>query len=180
MLKTMHARRIVTLISTCSAASLLTIASVSAHAQAFPKVKSGLWESVTTSDGQPNTSFKTQICMNDEVMAESMKMGQAMAQGMCSTFKMETRGNTIIGGAECKFGQSKMRSNSVTTVKSDTAYRTETKATFDPPLMGKKESVTVADAKYVGPCGANMKPGDVMMNGRKMNVLEMTKGMQKK
>ena len=37
------------------------------------------------------------------------------------------------------------------------------------------------EAKWVGPCKAGQKPGDMMMsNGMKMNVLEMTGGARKK
>jgi hypothetical protein len=48
-------------------------------------------------------------------------------------------------------------------------------------MMGRKEGTAIVEAKWVGPCKAGQKPGDMMMpNGMKMNVLEMTGGARKK
>jgi hypothetical protein len=42
-------------------------------------------------------------------------------------------------------------------------------------LPGGKMSMTMA-AKWLGPCAADQKPGDMIMgNGFKMNILEMQK-----
>jgi Protein of unknown function (DUF3617) len=150
------------------------------HAQTLPKVKAGLWETTTSTDGKPTPQANSQMCINDEVMAQMMKMGQSMAQGMCTKQDFSMKGNVAYGSVECKFGQSKMRSTSVTTFSGDSAYRTESKATFNPPMMGMKEGTTVVEGKYVGACKAGMKPGDMMMHGQKMNVLEMTRGAGKK
>lgn len=166
------------LVSALTVASLTFAAGYSAalHAQSLPKIKAGLWETTTVVDGKPTPNAKTQMCLNNDVMAQMMKLGQGMAQGMCSKHDYSLKGNVAYGSVECKFGQSNMRSNSVTTFNGESSYRTETKATFNPPMMGMKDSTSIVEGKHVGACPSGMKPGDMMMNGRKMNVLEMTKG----
>jgi hypothetical protein len=59
----------------------------------------------------------------------------------------------------------------------DSEYRGDMKMTFDPPLAGAAEMNMKMDGKWLGPCKAGMKPGDIVMQGMpRMNVLEMGKG----
>jgi len=176
-----HLFRLGIAISTISAitASTLTLA------QPLPKIKAGLWESTTITEGgdaakTKGNQMKTQVCMNDEVMSRMIKMGQSMTEGMCSKQDFSMRGKIATGSVECKLGSSIMRSNSVTTFTNDTAYRTESTATFTPPMMGMKESKTTVNAIHIGACRADMKPGDMMMNGKKVNLLDMAKSAAKK
>ena len=49
--------------------------------------------------------------------------------------------------------------------------------TFDPAVAGVSEMNMKMDGKWLGPCEAGMKPGDVVMQGMpRLNVLEMGKG----
>ena len=50
----------------------------------------------------------------------------------------------------------------------------ESRSTYSPPMMGRSEGTAIIEAKWVGPCKAGQKPGDVVLpNGMKMNLLEM-------
>ena len=54
-------------------------------------------------------------------------------------------------------------------------------STYQPPFMGKSDGKAVIDAKWVGPCKADQKPGDMVMpGGVKMNVMDMMGGTKKK
>jgi hypothetical protein len=150
-------------------------------AQSMPKMKAGLWENTVMSDaagakgkGEPT---KSTMCIDDTVMEQMMKMGQGMAQAMCSKNTNQVSGNKMTGSVECKMGSSTINSTSVTTFNGDTSYRTETKSVYTPPLYGLKENVSVTEAKYVGACKAGMKPGDINTMGITMNILEMNKMM---
>jgi hypothetical protein len=72
-----------------------------------------------------------------------------------------------------------MKSQSVATFSGDTSYRVESRSTFSPPMSGMSESSTTQEAKYAGACPANMKPGDMNMGGRMMNISDMAKMMNK-
>ena len=165
---------LVTMLAACSASSAL--------AQNFPKIKAGLWENTVLRDGtntkkDSNEPMKSTMCIDDTVMEQMMKMGQGMSQKMCSKNTTQVSGNKMTGSVECKMGSSTITSTSTTTFNSDTSYRTESKSVYNPPLYGMKESATVTDAKYVGPCKAGMKPGDISTMGITMNILDMNKAM---
>jgi hypothetical protein len=100
-------------------------------------------------------------------------------KSMCSKNDIRRDGNRIYGNAECKFGESNMKSTSVTTFTGDTAYRTEVKASYEPPMMGMTSGTTIIDAKWSGPCPAGMQVGDVVMpDGRKVNVRAIAGGQK--
>jgi hypothetical protein len=76
-------------------------------------------------------------------------------------------------------GQSQMTSQAVTKFTGDTAYHTDANTKFDPPMAGRDSSVVTQDAKWTGPCPADMEPGDVVMgNGMKVNIKQMLSGKQ--
>jgi Protein of unknown function (DUF3617) len=159
------------------AAAFVVCGMAAASAQNFPKMKSGMWESVTKTDQAGGRPIPPSLmCIDESVVEQMMKLGQGMAQGMCSKAESSISGNKLTGNVECKIANSTIRSTSVTTFNGDTSYRTETKSTYDPPLFGSKEASTVVEAKYVGPCKAGMKPGDISANGVTMNVLSASRG----
>jgi hypothetical protein len=164
------------------AAMLVAGFASSALAQSFPKIKAGLWENTVLRDGtntkkDSNEPITSTMCIDDTIMEQMMKMGQGMSQKMCSKNTTQVSGNKMTGSVECKMGNSTISSTSTTTFNSDTSYRTESKSVYNPPLYGMKETVTVSSAKYVGPCKAGMKPGDINTMGITMNILDMNKAM---
>ena len=57
------------------------------------------------------------------------------------------------------------------TLTGDTAYRTESRAVYDPPLNGMQESHITLEGKYAGPCRDGLVPGDFIgPNGQKFNL----------
>ncbi|MEQ1774342.1 MAG: DUF3617 family protein [Burkholderiales bacterium] len=163
---------------------ILTIAAwfftANAIAQEMPKMKPGLWETTTATAGQKGAkgqTSKTTMCINEAVQKEMMTFSQSMG-AQCSKNSTRRDGNKYIGEAECTFGGSTMKSQSVATFTSDTAYRVESRATFSPPMGGMSESSTTQEAKYAGACPAGMKPGDMNMGGRTMNISDMAKMMK--
>ena len=145
-----------------------------ALAQDYPKLKSGQWDlaiSTKSRDGQPQ---KSTMCVDDALQREMMSMGSGMSREMCTKNEFKRDGARFVGNAECKIGESKIISRSIMTLAGDTAYHTEINATYDPPFMGMKDSRTMLDGKYAGPCAAGMVPGDfVGPGGQKFNMKSM-------
>ena len=46
------------------------------------------------------------------------------------------------------------------------------------PMAGITNTKSVMVAKWVGPCKSDQKPGDVIVNGQKMNLLSMGQPQQ--
>ncbi len=153
---------------------------VQAVAQEMPKMKPGLWETTTSTGGQkgaPAHTSKSSMCISEAVQKDMMTFSQSMG-AQCSKNITRRDGNKYIGEAECNFGGSVMKSQSVSTFTGDTSYRVESRATFSPPMGGMSESTSTQEAKFVGPCPAGMKPGDMNMGGRTMNISDMAKMMK--
>ena len=145
----------------------------SAVAQEFPKLKPGLWSQMTTTvgraKGQPQAST---VCLDDSTQQYVYRMSMGMMAGLCSKHDLKVAGNKVTIDAVCDLGITRVQTNSVTTLTGDTAYRTEAHAVFDPPLKGTpRDSVTIVDAKHVGPCKEGQSPGDMTLpNGQTMNI----------
>jgi len=164
-----------------SAASLLAgallLAAASASAIDFPTMKPGLWESTMSREGMPQKMTGTKMCMDAATQKEMMDMGMGTMKTMCTKNDIRREGNKVYGTAECKFGDATMKSSSVTTFTGDTAYHTEVKSSYDPPMQGMPAGNAVIDAKWSGACPADMKPGDVTLpDGRKINMRNMAAG----
>lgn len=162
------------IVITCIAAS-----SALAFAQSdLPKRKSGLWELKTQTDAaKPGPAGNTMhMCIDQNADQQWMKMGNDRSKDGCSKQDYKVEKDRIVVDSVCKVGQSVATSHAVFSGKYDSAYRVEAQSTYDPPMMGRKESKTVIDAKWVGACKAGQRPGDVIMsNGMTMNMNDMMK-----
>jgi len=146
----------------------------SALAVDFPTLKPGMWESQLTRNGAGQKSPTMRMCMDASLQKEMMEAGMGTMKELCTKNDIRREGNRMYSSSECKFGESTMKSTTVTTFTGDTAYHTEVKATYTPPMAGKAGDSTVIDAKWTGPCPAGMQAGDVILpDGRKINMRTM-------
>jgi hypothetical protein len=154
-----------------------------AFALDFPARKPGLWE-IQTGDGTskgPAGAHTMQQCIDAASDKAMRDMGQGMGKDMCSKQELRADGGKLVMDSVCKIGNTTATSHAVLSGDFNTAYRMESKSSYNPPLMGRAEGASVMEAKWVGPCKADQKPGDmVMSNGMKMNVLDMMNTRPKK
>jgi len=150
----------------------------------FPARKPGLWE-IRTGDGSGGKDAAAGHTMQQCIDAASDKalrdMGQGMGKDLCSKQELSSDGGKLVMDSVCKIGNTVATSHAVMSGDFGTAYRMESKSSYNPPLMGRAEGHSVMEAKWIGPCKADQKPGDtVMPNGMKMNVLDMAKNRPKR
>ncbi len=73
-------------------------------------------------------------------------------------------GKQLIVDATCKGARtSAATTHAVITGTFDSAYKIESKSTYDPPVRGKSEGAALIEAKWTGACKPGQKPGDVML-----------------
>ena len=141
-------------------------------------LKAGLWEMATQVEGMPQT-IVTKMCMDETLTASfTTKMG-SLQQGdtKCSDQTVTRNGNTIDMTAVCVDGNQRINTKVHMEMKGDTGYHQTINATFDPPTQGRSAVSTSIDGKWLGACGADMKPGDVVMpGGLKVNMYDAMKG----
>jgi hypothetical protein len=165
------------------AAAACIAAAVPALAVDFPARKPGLWE-IQTGDAigkGPAGGHTVQQCIDAASDKALRDMGQGMGKEMCAKQELHLDGGKLVMDSVCRIGNTTATSHAVMSGDFSSAYRMESKSTYNPPLMGRAEGTSVMDAKWIGPCKADQKPGDmVMSNGMKMNVLDMMNNRPRK
>lgn len=163
------------LLSACGLAALMS----GVAAQDYPKLKAGQWE-ITVDRGaaaKGPASMRNTMCTDDAAQRDMIANGMGMSRELCTRNEFRRDGARYVGTAECRLGESLMQSRSVMTLTGDTAYRIDISATFDPPMMGMKESRTAISGQYVGPCRDGLVPGDIIgPNGQKANIRNLGTG----
>jgi len=152
-------------LAAASLAVALTAIPAVARADDPPSRKPGLWEVTTSMKSAP----KTQMCVDAASEAKFNAMGAATMKDTCSQFQGRREGAVYTQDSVCKRMGSTLTSHTVMTVVSNAEYKVEVASHYDPPLMGSADSTMTLNGKWIGPCGPEMKPGDMMMKGRKFH-----------
>lgn len=160
---------------------LVTLAHAApAHAVDLPTRKAGLWE-MTMDFHNTRLPHQTMKQCTDAASDRLMNMNFAGSnEQACSKKDIVKSGDGFVIDSECTFGAMTTTSHAVVTGSFDSAYAVDVNSTRKggPPGMpangGSHMTIT---AKWIGPCAAGQRPGDVTMaNGQTMNVIDLQKG----
>jgi len=139
-----------------------------------PKRKSGLWEISTHMEGMPSMGA-IQQCI-DQNTDNLMQQRAQKEKPDCSVMDTKQQGNKLIMHSVCKFENTTATTDAVFVGAFDSAYKGDMRTRYSPPMHGLSESKMAMEAKWLGPCKAGQKPGDVIMpNMKGMNMNEMMK-----
>jgi hypothetical protein len=136
----------------------------------LPARKPGLWEIETT---LPNPKIPKQV-IRQCVDAATDHMMQSRAgvnsQRECSRRDLQKAAGSITIDSTCTTAGKTRTSHVVITGSFDSSYT----MTVTSQSEGAPESRTITmAAKWIGPCAADQKPGDMIMaNGMKMNIMD--------
>ena len=154
---------------------VLTLIASPALADSFPDREPGLWE-VSVTSGNSQTPQVMKECIDSATDAKMMRMGTDISKSMNGTCSQQELKKTSAGfesNSECKMMGSTIKSKATFSGDFKKTYFGEIVSTFTPPFMGQSTSTTKITAKHTGSCGADMKPGEIIMaNGMKMNMNE--------
>jgi hypothetical protein len=126
-----------------------------------PQRKSGLWE-MKMSGGHMPGGMTMQQCV-DQKSDDMSKMQEAKSN--CTKNVVRREGDKVIAESVCKMQGTTATTRGVFTGQFDSAYKGEIKTNYDPPMHGMRESSSMIEAKWLGPCLAGQKAGDVVMPG---------------
>jgi hypothetical protein len=145
------------------------LSAVSTSGAEFPARKAGLWE-ITIAGAHAFTVRQCSDAATDEAMEQTV-FGVA---GDCAKRDVQKSGSMITVVSVCKSARKTMISHVVITGSLDSEYSMT--LTKQSPGRSGGPSMTLS-AKWLGPCGAGQRPGDViMLNGTKFNILDLPKG----
>ena len=143
-----------------------------------PQRKSGLWE-MKMSGGHIPGGMSMQQCV-DQKSDDISKMHETKSN--CTKNDVRRDGDKIVAESVCKMEGTTATTRTVFTGKFDSAYKADIRSSYDPPMHGMRESSSMIEAKWLGPCLAGQKAGDIVMPGMPggmPNMQELMKRGQK-
>jgi hypothetical protein len=152
-------------------AAAVICVSASVQASDFPARRAGLWNVTINMENAKLPAQTNKMCIDAATDAKLMRLGLASKEAQCTSMNVTGGGNVRTVDSICHFNGGTQKNHVVMTYAGDSAYRMDMRSQFSPPISGHSDSHIVQDGKWAGPCPANMKPGDMMINGMKINML---------
>ena len=146
-------------------------------AQELPIRKAGLWEMKIVKTGASVPDMAMQHCTDattDKDMANSFS---PMVKQVCSKQDIQKTATGYVTDSTCSVAGVSMTSHAEITGDFNSAYTVVSTSHSDKGLSGKPlDATTKIEAKWLGACKPDQKPGDIVMpGGFKMNVHDMDK-----
>jgi hypothetical protein len=157
-------------------ALLLAAAPAFAEEVEMPNRKAGLWEMKMVSEAMPGMTM--QHCTDETTDKQMRNAASPMAKEMCSKNEIKKTATGYVTDSTCEIGGIKMNSHAEISGDFNSAYTVATTSQQQggPVGGGPRQTTMKLDAKWLGPCSADQKPGDIVMpGGFKMNVKDMEK-----
>ena len=166
------------LLSLCLGTSLLALLPASgAGAVEMPVRKAGLWELKMVNSSSPLPEMTMQHCTDETTDKAMTDAASPMAKEVCSKQDLQKTATGYVSDSVCKVGAMSIISHSETTGDFTSAYTVKsTSHSEGGPSGAPRETTTTIQAKWLGACKPDQKPGDIVMpGGFKMNVKDMQK-----
>lgn len=130
--------------------------------------KPGQWE-VTY------TVFETMVrvahvCVDDVADRALFRDDWFWGEHDCSREEIKREGGTVTLDTACLFKPGKIRRNVTLRLSGDVDFYQYEVAEVDPPLFGRSELTIRQAGRWLGPCGADQKPGDADFEGKTISL----------
>jgi len=164
---------------------LLTLLSaLEARAVELPVRKAGLWEMKMVSTGLASSGVAMQHC-TDESTDKAMSMSVTpMSNEVCPKQDIQKTATGYVVDSVCSMSGISLMSHSEITGDFNSAYTLKSTSHSQHGTSGAPHDITVTiEAKWLGACKPNQKPGDIVMpGGFKINFkdAEKLKGLMPK
>jgi hypothetical protein len=166
-------------LSLCLASCLLaSLPALEARAVETPVRKAGLWEMKMLRTGSPQPEMTMQHC-TDETVDKDMSSGLSPStKDICSRHDIQKTATGYVTDSVCTVGGVAMTSHSDITGDFNSAYTVKTASHSEGGPAGvPRDATTTIEAKWLGACKGDQKPGDIVMpgGGFKLNVKDLDK-----
>ncbi len=163
----------------CGGALLLAmLAATVAQATDLPVRKAGLWEMKMVRTGSPRPEMTMQHCTDETVDKEMNNNVSPVTKQVCSKQDVQKTATGYVSDSVCNIAGMTTTTHADITGDFNSAYTVKSTARVQggPAGAAGHDSTTTIEAKWVGPCKADQKPGDIVMpGGFKMNVRDADK-----
>jgi hypothetical protein len=166
------------LLSFVSVLCLLALLPASdASALDLPVRKAGLWEMKVLRTGSPAPDMTMQHCTDESTDKEMSTAFSPMGKEMCSKQDIQKTATGYVSDSVCGIAGMSITSHAEITGDFNSAYTVKSTAHSERGPTGvPRDSTTTIEAKWLGACKPDQKPGDIVMpGGMKMNIKDMEK-----
>ena len=166
------------LVSFGSAVFLLALLSpLEAGAVDLPIRKAGLWEMKVVRTGSPTPEMTMQHCTDESTDKEMSSTFSPMAKEMCSKQDIQKTATGYVSDSICNVGAMSITSHSDIVGDFNSAYTVKSTSHHEGGSASvPRDATTTVEAKWLGACKPDQKPGDIVMpGGLKMNIKDMEK-----
>jgi hypothetical protein len=143
----------------------------------LPLRKAGLWEMKLVRTGSPLPEMTMQHCTDATTDKDMATASSPMSKEVCSKRDIQPSASGYVMDSVCSVAGVSMTTHSEITGDFDSAYTIKTSMHSDRAATGlPKDATTTIEAKWLGACKADQKPGDIVMpGGFKLNVKDAEK-----
>jgi Protein of unknown function (DUF3617) len=165
------------ILSFCLGTSLLMVAATSGvRAAELPIRKAGLWEMKVLRTGSPMPEMTMQHCTDETTDKQMSTAFSPLSKEICSKNDVLQTATGYATDSVCSVGGASMTSHSDITGDFNSAYTVKTTTHSDRGPAGLHDVTMAIEAKYLGACKPDQKPGDIVMpGGFKINVKDADK-----
>ena len=153
------------------------VAAASANAEDLPIRKAGLWEMkiVKTGTGLPDMTM--QHCTDETTDKQMSTAFSPVAKEACSKRDIAKTATGYVSDSVCGVGGATVTSHADVTGDFNSAYTVKSTTHSDKgPASVPRDVTSTIEAKWLGPCKPDQKPGDIVMpGGFKMNIKDAEK-----
>lgn len=153
-----------------------------AAAEELPTRKAGLWEMKMAAGPLPAVSM--QQCSDESTDRQMSTTFGPMQKDMCPRKDIQKTANGYSIDSTCNTGPTTLTSHVDITGDFQSAYtmKVTSHAGDGAPAGMPRDTTLTVEAKWLGPCKPDQKPGDMVLGGMKMNIkdLDALRGMTKK
>lgn len=158
--------------------AVLCAAATAAQAVELPTRKAGLWELKMLRPGSTTPEVTMQHCTDEATDKQMTANFSPMAKQNCSKNDTTQTATGYATDSVCSFGGATLTSHSEITGDFNVGYAMKVTSSSDRPVAAgvPAESTVMLEAKWLGACAADQRPGDIVMpGGFRMNIKDMEK-----
>jgi Protein of unknown function (DUF3617) len=157
-------------------ALLAALPAFGARADEMPLRKPGLWEMKVAKTGSVLPEMTMQHCTDESTDKQMSAALSPVAKEACSKRDIAKTATGYVSDSVCSVGGVTMTSHADVTGDFNSAYTVKSTAHSDKGPGGVHDVTSTIEAKWLGPCKPDQKPGDIVMpGGFKMNIKDAEK-----
>ena len=147
-----------------------------ARADELPIRKAGLWEMKVMRAGSPSPDMTMQQCTDETTDKDMSTAASPMAAEICSKRDIQKTATGNVSDSVCGVAGISVQAHGEIVGDFNSAYTVKSTAHSEGGPAGVRDTTTTIEAKWLGACKPDQKPGDIIMpGGIKMNVKDMEK-----